>query len=189
MKRCSWANSGNQLLKKYHDQEWGVPCHNDQKLFEFLSLGTMQAGLSWQTILNKRAALKKALANFDFEKLQFFKNRLPQLLANPAIIRNRRKLLAIIHNACLVSKMRHAHQSLSDYFWQFIDYRPIVHHYKTHEQIPTTNNLAQHISHTLKADGFQFTGPTIIYSFLQAMGLINDHEISCFRYKALIPDS
>ena len=179
---CAWANSGNERLKKYHDQEWGVPCHDDQKLFELLSLEIMQAGLSWQTVLNKRQAFNAAFCHFDYQKVCSFQDKLPELLANPAIIRNRRKLNAVINNAQIISKLAIKGISFNDYLWRFVDFKPIVHHYATHDEIPNTDDLAQTISKQMKKDGFQFTGPVVVYSFLQAAGLINDHEISCFRY-------
>ncbi|BAR07310.1 3-methyladenine DNA glycosylase [Scardovia inopinata] len=184
-KRCTWAAGGNELLKHYHDREWGTPCHSDQKLFELLSLEIFQAGLSWQTVLNKRQALDDALANFDFQILSSFEGQLPKLLTNQAIIRNQRKLLAIIHNARIVSDMVMRGQSFDAYLWQFVHYQPIQHHYQSHLQIPKTNQLAIQISQTMKSAGFRFTGPVVSYSFLQAAGIINDHETTCFRYSKL----
>ncbi|KRM00295.1 DNA-3-methyladenine glycosylase I [Liquorilactobacillus satsumensis] len=183
MERCSWANTGNELLKEYHDQEWGMPCHDEHKLFELLSLEIMQAGLSWQTVLNKRAAFKTAFADFDVKQVQNFQAKLPQLMVNKAIIRNQRKLLAIINNAQVVVKLAAAGTCFNDYMWQFVDYQPIVHQYQTHTEVPSTNGLAKKISQQMKRDGFQFAGPVITYSFLQAAGLINDHVVTCFRHQ------
>lgn len=183
--RCSWATSGNELLKHYHDREWGTPCHNNQKLFELLSLEIMQAGLNWQTILNKRQAFKVAFCNFDYQKVQYFQKKIPNLLSNSRIIRNKRKLTAIIHNAQIIADMASQGQSFDDYLWHFVHYQPIQHHYQSHLQIPKTNQLAIQIGQTMKSDGFQFTGPVVTYSFLQAIGIINDHEVARFRCKEL----
>lgn len=184
-KRCSWATSGNELLKQYHDHEWGTPCHNDQKLFELLSLEIMQAGLSWQTILNKRQAFNTAFCHFDYQKVQYFQQKLPELLSNSEIIRNKRKLNAIIHNAQIIFDMTTQGQSFNDYLWRFVHYQPIQHHYQNHMQVPQTDRLAIQVGQTMKIDGFQFTGPIVTYSFLQAIGIINDHETACFRYNEL----
>ncbi len=186
MKRCVWAETDNQLMQHYHDQEWGTPCHDDRKLFELLSLEIMQAGLSWQTILNKRAAFKDALADFDVNQLQHFEPQLPTLLTNAGIVRNRRKLLAIIHNAQVVAQLQAGGNSLTAYLWAFVNGAAIVHHYQAHDQIPSSDALAQKISRQLKQAGFQFTGPVVVYSWLQAAGLINDHELGCFRRAALL---
>lgn len=186
MKRCVWAETDNQLMQHYHDQEWGTPCHDDRKLFELLSLEIMQAGLSWQTILNKRAAFKDALADFDVNQLQYFEPQLPTLLTNAGIVRNRRKLLAIIHNAQVVAQLQAGGNSLTAYLWDFVNGAAIVHHYQAHDQIPSSDVLAQKISRQLKQVGFQFTGPVVVYSWLQAAGLINDHELGCFRRAALL---
>jgi DNA-3-methyladenine glycosylase I len=180
IKRCNWAESADQLMQAYHDYEWGTPCHNDQHLFELLSLEIMQAGLSWQTILNKRAAFRQALANFDFYQVQAMAPKLPQLLANPKIVRNQAKLTAIINNAKIAAQINKSGQTFNNYLWQMIDYQPIVHHYQTAAEVPATDPTAIKISQTLKKAGFKFTGPVVVYSFMQAAGLVNDHQADCF---------
>lgn len=184
IQRCSWAQTDNQLLRDYHDKEWGRPCHEDQKLFELLSLEMMQAGLSWQTILNKRAAFNQAFAHFDFQTVQYFEPKLPELMANRAIVRNRRKLLAIINNAKIIARQVAAGQSFNDYVWHFVDNTPIKHAYTTHEEVPSTTPVAKAMSQQMKKDGFAFAGPVTVYSFMQAAGLVNDHETACFLYNA-----
>lgn len=183
--RCSWANTDNALLRDYHDHEWGRPCHNNRMLFELLSLEIMQAGLSWQTVLNKRQALKAAFENFDYRIVQMLDSQLPQLLTNDKIIRNRRKILAIISNARIIDSLETQNKSFNQYLWDFIKWTPIQHHYQSHKDLPRTDQTARRISKQMKSDGFKFTGPVVIYSFMQAAGLVNDHEISCYRYKEI----
>lgn len=184
--RCSWANTDNILLRNYHDNEWGRPCHDNQKLFELLSLEIMQAGLSWQTVLNKRQAFKGALANFNYQIVQTLTPQLSQLLTNSKIIRNQKKLSAIISNAKVLTLMELRQKTFDQYLWNFVNNIPIQHHYHSHEEIPRTNQIAKQISRQMKKDGFRFTGPIVVYSFMQAAGLINDHEISCYRYTELL---
>lgn len=180
LKRCSWAESADHSLQSYHDHEWGRPCHNDQHLFELLSLEIMQAGLSWQTILKKRSAFRQALADFDFYQVQSMEPQLPQLLNNSAIVRNQAKLSAIINNARIVADLNRSGQTFNNYLWQMIDYQPIIHHYQTAAAVPATDTSAIQISQTLKKAGFKFTGPVVVYSFMQAAGLVNDHQADCF---------
>jgi DNA-3-methyladenine glycosylase I len=140
----------------------------------------MQAGLSWQTILNKRAAFRQALANFDFYQVQAMAPKLPQLLANPKIVRNQAKLTAIINNAKIAAQINKSGETFNNYLWQMIDYQPIIHHYQTAAEVPATDPTAIKISQTLKKAGFKFTGPVVVYSFMQAAGLVNDHQADCF---------
>ena len=162
--RCSWANTDNALLRDYHDHEWGRPCHNNRMLFELLSLEIMQAGLSWQTVLNKRQALKAAFENSDYRTVQ---------------------MLAIISNARIIDSLETQNKSFNQYLWDFIKWTPIQHHYQSHKDLPRTDQTARQISNQMKSDGFKFTGPVVVYSFMQAAGLVNDHEISCYRYKEI----
>lgn len=174
--RCTWVND-NQLMRQYHDHEWGRPCHDDQKLFELLSLEMMQAGLSWQTVLNKRANFRKAFYNFDINKVAKMDNQIDSLMQDASIIRNRLKINAIINNAKVIQNLD---TSFNDYVWQFVDNKPINHHYSNHKQIPSTDDLAKNMSKQMKEADFKFAGPVIIYSFMQAAGLVNDHENRCF---------
>lgn len=182
LKRCSWAQNGNLLLQQYHDNEWGRPCYNDQKLFELLSLEIMQAGLSWQTVLNKRAAFQQVFVNFDFYQIQSFSAKLPEIMQNCHLIRNRLKLQAIINNAQTAVALTQQNHTLADYFWNFVAGQPIKHHLTNSQKLPKIDSLAKQISQQMKKDGFKFVGPVIIYSFMQAAGLVNDHEISCYLF-------
>ncbi len=182
-KRCAWVNLNNPLYVNYHDNEWGVPLHDDQKLFELLILEMMQAGLSWETVLNKREDFRKAFDNFQPEKVaQYDGQKIAQLLQNPKIIRNRRKILAAINNARVFLDIQKTFGSFDRYIWSFVDFKPIDNKIKGPEQLPATSPLAKKISKDLKQRGMTFTGPVIIYSYLQAIGIVNDHELSCFRH-------
>ncbi|WP_018143476.1 DNA-3-methyladenine glycosylase I [Alloscardovia criceti] len=186
MAQCAWADSGNALMRTYHDTEWGTPCHDSRKLFELLSLEIMQAGLSWQTVLNKRAAMREAFADFDVHRVAQLDTQFEDLMANAGIIRNRRKINAIIHNATVVEDLENAGQSLDAYIWRFVDNTPIVHHIHDAEDLPNTIDIAKKASTRMKADGFRFAGPVVVYSFFQAAGLANDHEVNCWRYEELV---
>lgn len=188
LKRCAWANTDNQLMQQYHDQEWGRPSHDSRHLFELLSLEIMQAGLSWQTVLNKRQAFKQAFHDFDYRQVQGMESELPSLMKNAAIIRNRRKLIATINNAKVINELADLGTTFDRYMRQFVAGKPIQHHYQSHEQIPATTDLAKQISKQMKKDGFSFTGPVIIYSFMQAVGMVNDHEVGCFAYQEIAKD-
>ncbi|KRM51726.1 DNA-3-methyladenine glycosylase I [Ligilactobacillus araffinosus DSM 20653] len=177
--RCHWATQ-NQLAQEYHDQEWGVPCHHNSKLFELLTLEIFQAGLSWNTILKKRLAFKIAFDNFDVRQIsQYSDKKIKMLLQNSSIIRNRKKIEATINNAKVVLKLP---KSLNEYLWQFTDFKTIKHHYQNYHEIPSKTELSIKISKQMKEDGFKFTGPITIQSFIQAIGMVNDHETSCFKY-------
>lgn len=174
--RCNWAENNNILIQQYHDHEWGVPCHDDQKLFEFLSLEIMQSGLSWQTILKKRDNFKLAFSNWNINKIaKYDESTINNLLKNQDIIRNRRKIQAIIHNAQIVLQIQ-LHQSFNDYIWQCSKFKTI----KQNFDIQIDNNLSTKVTTTMKQTGFKFIGPTIIESFLEAIGVINAHEPQCF---------
>ncbi|MEK7479132.1 MAG: DNA-3-methyladenine glycosylase I [Patescibacteria group bacterium] len=180
--RCRWAGE-NILMIQYHDTEWGVPVHDDRTLFEFLILEGAQAGLTWQTILNKREGYRKAFHNFDARKIARYGARdAKRLLANPGIIRNRLKVAATIQNAKAFLAVQKEFGSFDAYIWQFVHRRPINHKIKTMEDIPATTPESDTMSKELKKRGFSFVGSTICYAFMQAVGMVNDHEIKCFRY-------
>ncbi len=183
--RCPWS-TGHPLLTHYHDTEWGVPVNDDGKLFEFLVMDAFQAGLSWLTILKKREAFREAFEGFDYNKLAVYTDsQLEELLKNPAIIRNRLKVWSLRKNALALLKIRDDFPSFSHYLWQFVDNTPIQNHYSTQQEVPAKTPLAETISKDLKKRGFTFVGPTIVYAFMQAIGMVNDHVTSCFRYQIL----
>ncbi|CAG0928557.1 DNA-3-methyladenine glycosylase 1 [Thermoflexales bacterium] len=183
MKRCAWGGS-NPLMIEYHDTEWGVPLHDEQKLFEFLILEGMQAGLSWSTILNKRENFRRAFAEFDVEKVAHFgKREINRLLQDAGIIRNRLKIEAAINNARRFSEVQKEFGSFDAYIWGFVDGKPIKHGFKSVKEIPAKTPLSDAISKDLKARGFKFVGSTIVYAHMQATGMVNDHTVDCFRYK------
>lgn len=182
MERCPWC-LGNELYIKYHDEEWGVPVHDDKKHFEFLVLESAQAGLSWLTILKKRENYREAYDGFNAEKVALYDDeKIAQLLNNPGIIRNKRKIEASINNAKFFLEIKKQWRSFDNYLWSFVDGKPIVNHWEDISQIPGNTVLSIIVSKDLKKKGFKFLGPTIIYSHMQAVGLINDHITSCFRY-------
>ncbi|MFH2035991.1 MAG: DNA-3-methyladenine glycosylase I [Candidatus Zixiibacteriota bacterium] len=183
--RCGWAGS-DPLYVAYHDEEWGVPVFDDQKLFEFLILEGAQAGLSWSTILNKREGYRKAFADFDPVKVaRFTPAKIEKLLLNPSIVRNRLKVESAVSNAKAFLKVQKEFGSFSKYIWSFVDGQPIQNSFKTMKEIPPKTELAEKISKDLKKRGFRFVGPTIIYAHMQATGMVNDHITTCFRYKEL----
>lgn len=185
IKRCDWCDD-NPLYQRYHDQEWGVPVYDDQILFEFLVLEGAQAGLSWITILKKREGYRKAFANFEVEKVaQFSDKKLEKLLLNPDIVRNRLKVFSVRKNAKAFIKIQKEFGSFTDYIWGFVDGEPIQNNWNTISEIPTTSRASDIISKDLKKRGFSFVGSTIIYAYMQATGMINDHISNCYRHKAL----
>lgn len=180
--RCSWAKS--TLEREYHDQEWCQITHDDKKIFEFLILETMQAGLSWITILQKRIAFNTAFDNFDYLKIiNYDEQKINQLIANKAIIRNKLKINAVISNAKNFIKVQEEFGSFDKYIWNFVNQEQIVNHWTKIAEIPAQSELSILISKDLKQRGFKFVGPTIVYSFLQAIGIIDDHLVSCFKSK------
>lgn len=182
-KRCAWCGT-DPLYVRYHDREWGVPVRSDRKMFEFLVLESAQAGLSWITVLRKRPAYKKAFANFDFYKVAKFSARdIKRLLKNVGIIRNRQKIVAAINNAKRFQEVRKEFGTFTKYLWSFTNNRPITHRWKYQHHLPAATRLSEKISADLKKRGFQFMGPTIVYAHLQATGLVNDHLVSCWRYR------
>lgn len=179
--RCKWATTA--LLQAYHDKEWGLPVHDDRKLFESLVLDGFQAGLSWVIVLQKRDAFRKAFDNFEIKKIASYRNsKIEELLANSGIIRNRLKIRAAITNARAALTIQQKFGSLDAYLWKFVGPRPIQHTWK---EIPTHTNESDAMSNELQKRGFKFVGTTICYAFMQAVGMVSDHEIECFRYKQL----
>lgn len=186
-KRCDWADSGNQALRDYHDQEWGFPTTDERQTYELMILEMMQAGLSWQTILNKRAAFRKAFKNFDVNQVaKFGQSEYEGLLVNPGIIRNRLKIRAAINNAQLLVSWHQRGESLNRYLWKMVNNQPVIGHYDSLKDVPATSPLSIKISKDLKKKGFRFIGPTIVYSWLQALGILNDHLESCPSYSQAI---
>ncbi|HXJ13829.1 MAG TPA: DNA-3-methyladenine glycosylase I [Candidatus Limnocylindrales bacterium] len=182
--RCHWAS--NALNIPYHDEEWGVPVHDEHRWFEFLILEGAQAGLSWDTILQKRRRYQQVYAGFDPEKVaRFDAKKSRELLADPGIIRNRLKIAAAVSNAHAFLKVQQEFCSFDTYVWQFIGGAPIQNKWKRHKQVPAVTPLAAALSKDLKKRGFRFVGPTIVYALMQATGLVNDHLVNCFRYKQL----
>ena len=183
--RCTWTNN-NPYNIKYHDEEWGVPVHDDKKLFEFLLLDAFQAGLSWVTILKKRENFKKAFDNFDYNKIAEYKNdKVEELMNNAGIIRNKLKINATINNAQAFLKVQKEFGTFDKYIWQFVNHKTIINSFKTWKEIPATSKESDTMSKDLKKRGFKFVGSTICYAFMQAAGMVNDHEITCFRYKEI----
>jgi DNA-3-methyladenine glycosylase I len=184
--RCQWAS--NALNIPYHDEEWGVPVHDDKRWFEFLILEGAQAGLSWDTILQKRVRYQKVYAGFDPEKVaRFDAKKSRELLADPGIIRNRLKIAAAVTNAQAFLKVQQEFGSFDKYVWAFVGGSPIQNKWKKHQQIPAVTPLATALSKDFKKRGFRFVGPTIVYALMQATGLVNDHLLTCFRYQQLAP--
>ena len=183
--RCQWS-LGDSLLQEYHDKEWGVPIHNDFLLFEHLSLGGAQAGLSWLTILKRRQGYKKAFSGFDPEKVAQFKSeKIDRLLENPGIIRNRQKVNSVVNNAALILEIINEHGSLNDYLWKFTEGKSIQNSWENESELPVNTKESDNMSKKLKSRGFKFIGTTICYAFMQAVGMVNDHTRDCFRYSEL----
>jgi DNA-3-methyladenine glycosylase I len=182
--RCRWAK--NALNIPYHDEEWGVPLHDDQKLFELLILEGAQAGLSWDTVLQKRARYRKVFDGFDPKKIaRYDKKKVRQLLADPGIIRNRLKIDSTISNARSFLKIQEEFGTFDAYIWRFVGARPKQNAWKTHKKVPPRTAESDAMSKDLKSRGFRFVGSTICYAFMQATGMVNDHVVNCFRYQEL----
>lgn len=179
---CNWPGS-DPLMLKYHDEEWGVPLHDDRKLFEFLVLEGFQAGLSWSTVLRKRESFREAFCGFEPVLVsEFTQTDIDRLLQNPLIIRNRMKIEACIHNARCFLKIQQEHGSFNNYIWHFVDNNPVINHFTDLGMLPAKTTLSDLISADLKSKGFKFVGSTIIYAHMQATGMVNDHLTCCFRY-------
>jgi DNA-3-methyladenine glycosylase I len=185
-KRCPWVNMNDPLMLAYHDEEWGVPVHDDRKMFEFIVLEGAQAGLSWSTVLNKRENYRQAFAGFDPKRVaKFDGKKIENLLSNPGIIRNRRKVESTVSNARAFLNVQSEFGSFDSYIWSFVGGGPIHNRRKSLSQIPVTSPVAEKLSADLVKRGFRFLGPIICYSHMQAVGMVNDHLVDCFRYSEL----
>ena len=181
--RCPWCTK-DPLYVRYHDEEWGVPLHDDSLLFEFLMLEGAQAGLSWLTILKRREGYRNAFANFDAHKVaRFTPAKVERLLTDPGIIRHRLKIEAAVSNARAFLKIQEVFGSFDHYSWRFVDGKPVQNRWRGLDQIPASAQISDKFSKDLKQRGFRFVGPTIVYAHMQATGMVNDHLISCFRYE------
>ena len=186
--RCAWCEK-DDLYRKYHDEEWGVPVYDDATIFEFLILETFQAGLSWHTILKKRENFRLALDNFDYKKIaEYSEDKVQELLQDAGIIRNKLKVQSAVLNAQAFIKVQEEFGSFSKYMWEFTDRKPIINYPKTLKDVPATTTLSDTISKDLKKRGFKFVGSTVIYAHMQATGMVNDHVEDCWRSNTLISD-
>ena len=186
--RCQWS-LGDSLLQEYHDKEWGVPIHDDFLLFEHLSLGGAQAGLSWLTILKRRGGYKEAFAGFDPQIVaQYTPEKIEVLLRDPGIIRNHQKINSVVNNAALILEINDKFGSLNDYLWEFTEGKTIQNSWEKESELPVNTKESDNMSKKLISRGFKFTGTTICYAFMQAVGMVNDHTIDCFRYYELSVD-
>jgi DNA-3-methyladenine glycosylase I len=184
--RCTWAGTDDPLMIEYHDREWGVPVHDDRRHFEFLVLEGAQAGLSWSIVLRKRAGYRRAFSQFDPEKVaRYTAKRIQKLTADPAIIRNRMKIEAAVRNARAFLAIQEEFGSFDTYCWRFVDGRPRQNRWKATSEIPATSRESDALSRDLKGRGFSFVGPTVVYAHMQAVGLVNDHLVGCFRYREI----
>jgi DNA-3-methyladenine glycosylase I len=183
--RCAWAR--NELAVRYHDKEWGVPVHDDRRLFEFLILEGAQAGLSWDTILKKRENYRSAFDGFDATRIaRYQKGKIARLLADPGIIRNRLKIASTVQNAKAFLNLQEQMGSFDHYVWQFVDGQPRINAWKSIGQVPAQTPQSDAMSKDLKKRGFKFVGSTICYAFMQAVGMVNDHLVDCFRYRVMM---
>jgi DNA-3-methyladenine glycosylase I len=182
--RC-WSTR-NLLYVKYHDEEWGTPTHDDRKLFEFLILEGFQAGLTWELILKRRTALREAFADFDPEKVaKYTTAQIQETLANPQVIRNKAKIHSTVNNAQKILEIQSEFGTFDKFIWQFVDGKPIDHKLKSMKEMPAQTEESSAMSKELKKRGFKFVGPIICYAFMQAVGMVNDHLTSCFRYRQI----
>jgi len=186
--RCAWVPADDQLYVDYHDQEWGVPIHDDRVHFEFLILEGAQAGLSWSTILKRRDGYRHAFANFDYHQIaKFTEVDYNHLIINPAIIRNKLKIRSAVNNAQKFLEIQKEFASFDHFIWQFVGNKPIINHWRSIREVPAKTKEAEALSRDLVKRGFKFVGPTIIYAHMQACGLVNDHTTNCFRYRQITP--
>ncbi|MDP2838289.1 MAG: DNA-3-methyladenine glycosylase I [Candidatus Moranbacteria bacterium] len=185
-RRCSWVRTGNALYEQYHDHEWGVPVFDDRTLFEFLILESAQAGLSWETILKKRQAYRKAFAGFNVKKVAAFTTHdVTRLMDDAGIVRNRLKITSAISSAKLFIAIQKEYGSFAEYAWQFVGSQPIDNKRKSLRDVPSVTKAAAAFAQAMKKRGFKFFGPTICYAFMQATGMVNDHVADCFRYQEI----
>ncbi len=185
LQRCDWPGS-NELMIKYHDEEWGIPNHNDRKWFEYITLDAFQAGLSWAIVLKKRENFRNAFDNFDPKKIiEYDQIKIDELIQDAGIIRNKLKINATISNAKVFLDVQKKFGSFDDYIWRFVNGKPIVNQWKSIAELPVSTFESDKLSTDLKNRGFKFVGTTICYAFMQSAGIVNDHLVSCFRYKEL----
>lgn len=185
--RCGWVPAGDELYRQYHDEEWGVPVHDDRKLFEMLILEGAQAGLSWATILRKRENYRAVFDGFDPEKIAKYDEKKRQaLLSDPGIVRNRRKIAAAIENARAFLRVKQEFGSFDAYIWQFVGGKPLVNQWASLKEVPAKTPESEAMSKDLKKRGFKFVGSTICYAYMQAVGMVNDHTVDCFRYQQIL---
>lgn len=187
MKRCTWVKLDEDLYVKYHDKEWGVPVYDDRILFEMLCLEGAQAGLSWWTILQKRENYREAFDQFDVVKIVTYTDaKIQSLRENQGIVRNKLKIQSVITNAKALLDIQKEYGSFSNYVWRFVDHKPIINHWETSKDVPTSSEISAEMSKQLKKDGFKFVGDTICYAFMQAAGMVNDHTVDCFCHPSTI---
>jgi DNA-3-methyladenine glycosylase I len=180
--RCFWVTEST-LYQEYHDNEWGTPVYDDATLFEFLVLETFQAGVSWTTILNKRENFRKAFDNFDYQKIaKYPESKFNELMQDKGIIRNKLKIRSAITNAQLFMEIQNEFGSFSNFIWSYVNHKPIINQFKTRSDVPATTEISNQLSKDLKKRGFKFTGSTIMYAFMQAVGMVNDHTAECFKF-------
>lgn len=183
MKRCSWVDPENKIYCEYHDKEWGVPVHDDRRLFEMIVLEGAQAGLSWETVLKKRENYRKAFDGFDPQKIALYdEKKQAELLQNAGIIRNRLKIKSAIQNARAFLEIQKEFGSFDTYIWNFVNDKSIQNNFRSIKELPAKTGLSDMISKNLKKRGMNFVGSTIMYAFMQSIGMVNDHEVSCYRY-------
>ena len=186
-KRCDWCENTFDAYVEYHDKEWGVPVHDDKVQFEFLILEGAQAGLSWSTILKKREGYRQAFANFDVEHVaRFDEHKIQELLKNPAIVRNKLKVRSAVTNAQKFLEVQEEFGSFDEYIWSFVDGEPVANYWEEMSEVPASTDTSDKLAKDLKSRGFKFVGSTIIYAHMQAVGMVNDHLVSCFRHKEIL---
>jgi DNA-3-methyladenine glycosylase I len=186
IQRCKWAGQ-DPLLLAYHDEEWGVPVHQDNRLFEMLVLESMQSGLSWMTILRKRKGFRSAFCHFDAAKVaKFGTKEIEKLLTNAEIIRNRAKVEAAVANARATLQAQEKYGSLDSFLWRVVDGEPLINRWTDHQQLPSKTPQSEAMAKECKENGFRFIGPTVAYSFMQAVGMVNDHQVSCYRHAEVV---
>ncbi len=185
--RCDWGSLDDPLYRDYHDREWGVPVHDDKRIFEYLILEGFQAGLSWSTVLKKRENFRKAFDGFDPEAVAGYDSKkIKDILSDPGLIRNRLKVESAVNNAKAFLRVQKEFGSFDKYIWGFVDYKPIINKWRSAKEIPSTSSVSDRLSRDLVLRGFRFVGSTICYAHMQATGMVNDHVMSCFRYTEII---